>query len=218
MARFRAYTSESSGSDEEGHKPVDEKTPEKQKSPSRVPSKAEREQLSESEESESSASSSSSEMQADELTPSPPRRRQKRKTPDRNALVEDENGEIHFAHEVQVRVSPPSSPSRGSPPRPSLNNRDPTVIPWAQHVGVDAQKMHVMQTSLFRMPEEAAALRALNEPPKAKGGAIRLDIKPKTQAINRKHSRDSDGDGLRLDSREVRVSAKCIILWSNSFL
>lgn len=218
MARFRAYTSESSGSDDEDHKSVDEKIPEKQKSPSRVPSKAEHEQLSESEESESSASSSSSEMQADELMPSPPRRRQKRKTPDRNALVEDENGEIHFAHEVEVRVSPPSSPSRSSPPRPNLNTRDPTVIPWAQHVGVDAQKMHVMQTSLFRMPEEAAALKALNEPPKAKGGAIRLDVKPKNQAINRKHSRDSDGDGLRLDSREVRVSAKCIDLWFNIFL
>ncbi|KAF8962583.1 nuclear protein 96-domain-containing protein [Flammula alnicola] len=209
MARFRAYTSDTSSSDEEDERPLDEKTPEKP--PSRAPTNVEADQLSESEDS-SSSSSSSSEMQEDELKSSPPRRRKKSKTPDRNALVEDENGDIRFAHEVHVRVSPPSSPSGSSPPpRTRTNARgDPTIIPWAQHVGVDAQKMHVMQTSLFRMPEEAAALKSLNEPTKARTPGVRLDVNLKNQAMSRKHSRDSDGEGLRLDSRERATFAQDI--------
>ncbi|KAI0631003.1 nuclear protein 96-domain-containing protein [Trametes polyzona] len=74
---------------------------------------------------------------------------------------------------------------------------DPTIIPWAREIGVDPQKMHVMQTSLFRMPEEEKALKALNQPqPRRKllltGG----------HNLSRKHSRDSDGEGIRADSRQ----------------
>ena len=148
----------------------------------------------------SSSSSSSSEMQEEELRSSPSARREILRKQDRNALVEDENGEIRFAHEVHVRVSPASS-SNSSPPanaRPNNPRDDPTIIPWAKHVGVDAQTMHVMQTSLFRMPEEAAALKALQQAPKPMT-TVRLDVSSR----NRKHSRDSDGDGLRIDSREV---------------
>jgi nuclear pore complex protein Nup98-Nup96 len=151
----------------------------------------------------SSSSSSSSEMQEEALRSSPaspPVRRKISRKQDRNALVEDENGDIHIAH---VHVSPVSSNS--SPPaKTRLNNPrdDPTIIPWAKHVGVDAQTMHVMQTSLFRMPEEAAALKALQQVPKPMT-AVRLDISARNQTVNRKHSRDSDGDGLRIDSREV---------------
>lgn len=190
MTRFRAYSSASRSSDDEEEVNASPKTPEKL--PSRTPSNVEDEQLSES---ESSSSSSSSEMQEDELIPSPSPRGRKPKS---NALVEDENGDMRFAHEVHVRVSPPSSSSSlPSPPRANATNRgDPTIIPWAQQVGVDAQKMHVMQTALFRMPEEAAALKALGEPAKTPG--LVLD-----KFVNRKHSRDSDGDGLRVDSREV---------------
>ncbi|KAG1753592.1 nuclear protein 96-domain-containing protein [Suillus paluster] len=71
---------------------------------------------------------------------------------------------------------------------------DIAVIPWARQVGVDAQKMHVMQTSLFRIPEEAVAIKAMNR-------ATRPHFKlPPT--VRRKHSRDSIGDGLRVDSQE----------------
>ncbi|KAI8976665.1 nuclear protein 96-domain-containing protein [Trametes punicea] len=72
---------------------------------------------------------------------------------------------------------------------------DPTIIPWAREIGVDPQKMHVMQTSLFRMPEEEKALKALNEPQ-----ARRRLLLPSN--LSRKHSRDSDGEGLRADSRQ----------------
>ena len=90
------------------------------------------------------------------------------------------------------------------PPRGQLSRQgDPTIIPWAREIGVDPQKMHVMQTSLFRMPEEERALKALNEPqPRRK----LLQLK---SALTRKHSRDSEGEGLRADSRQVRVSYPC---------
>jgi nuclear pore complex protein Nup98-Nup96 len=143
-------------------------------------------------------------MQEEELRSSPPSRRKISRNPDRNALIEDENGDIRFAHEVHVRVSPASS-SDSSPPaktRPKNPRDDPTIIPWAKHVGVDAQTMHVMQTSLFRMPEEAAALKALQQAPKPTT-AVRLDVSARNQTVNRKHGRDSDGDALRIDSREV---------------
>jgi nuclear pore complex protein Nup98-Nup96 len=73
---------------------------------------------------------------------------------------------------------------------------DTSVIPWAQRVGVDAQKMHVMQSSLFRMPEEAAAMKA---------AVAATQSKPKSRmrlALTRKHSRDSDGD-THMAAREV---------------
>ncbi|KAG6804864.1 hypothetical protein H0H93_006487, partial [Arthromyces matolae] len=56
--------------------------------------------------------------------------------------------------------------------------------------------MHVMQTSLFRVPEEAAALKALNEPQPPRP-SLRVPLQ-----MNRKHSRESDADVLRIDSRE----------------
>ncbi|GLB42170.1 putative nuclear protein 96 [Lyophyllum shimeji] len=181
MARFRADFSDSSD---------EEPSPEPETRPQDEPP-SEDESESESE----SSRSPSPEMQEDELLTSPVRRR---KRPKENALVEDEDGEIRYAHEVDVvretdvRVSPASSSA--SPPPPRIRG-DPTIIPWAQHIGVDAQKMHVMQTSLFRMPEEAAALRALDQP-------ARTNLRVPLQPLNRKHSRDSDGDGLRIDSRE----------------
>ncbi|KAJ7132067.1 nuclear protein 96-domain-containing protein [Mycena epipterygia] len=153
MARFRAYTSDSSSDDEP---PSDE-----EKIPEEAP------ELPEEDSDDESSSSASSDFREEELVTRPR---------PRNGLVEDENGDIQYAHEV-------------SRPR-----ADPTLIPWAQHIGVDAQKMHVMQTSLFRVPEEAAALRAAEKP-------VRVHLQV-PQALNRKHSRDSDGDGLRFESKE----------------
>ncbi|KAJ7180452.1 nuclear protein 96-domain-containing protein [Mycena filopes] len=154
MARFRAYTSDSSSSDDEA--PSDE-----EKSPDHAP------ELPEEDSDDESSSSMSSDLREEDLVT--------RQRP-RNGLVEDENGDIQYAHEV-------------SRPR-----TDPTLIPWAQHIGVDAQKMHVMQTSLFRVPEEAAAMRAVERPARAY-----LQV---AQPLSRKHSRDSDGDGLRFESKE----------------
>ncbi|KAF8893231.1 hypothetical protein CPB84DRAFT_1848696 [Gymnopilus junonius] len=83
-----------------------------------------------------------------------------------------ENEDIRYAHEINMRV-PSASSSSLSPPRIRPMG-DPNIIPWAQHVGVDAQKMHVMQTSLFRMEEEAAALKAASEATKPRKTNIRL--------------------------------------------
>ncbi|CAA7267293.1 unnamed protein product [Cyclocybe aegerita] len=201
MARFTAYTSDS-GSDDEQLEPQNVTTSETPQHVEPVAdSESEDEESEEVEEDTSESSSESSEMDEDELVSSPPGRQ--RRSKDQNALVEDDNGDIQYAHEVPaVRVSPPSTGRRSPPITRPIAHGDPTIIPWAQHVGVDAQKMHVMQTSLFRMPEEAAALKAMNQPPKAKGPAIRLDLGSKGQSVNRKHSRDSDGEGLRMDSRE----------------
>ncbi|KAJ7074900.1 nuclear protein 96-domain-containing protein [Mycena belliarum] len=153
MARFRAYTSDSSSDDEPSS--------DQEKIPEDVP------ELPDEESDDESSSSASSDLREEELVTRPRAR---------NGLVEDEFGEIQYAHEI---------------PRP---RSDPTLIPWAQHVGVDAQKMHVMQTSLFRVPEEAAVMKAAERPPR-----VYLKV---PQPLNRKHSRDSDGDGLRVESKE----------------
>jgi nuclear pore complex protein Nup98-Nup96 len=201
MVRFTAYNTDSgsNASDDEDDHTSSKELP-------RAASIVEPEPNAESDvdDGPSSSSSSSSEMQEEELRSSPPAQRKNSRIRDRNSLVEDENGDINIAHHVHVRVSSASSSNSSPPVKTRLNNPrdDPTIIPWAKHVGVDAQTMHVMQTSLFRMPEEAAALKALQQVPKPTT-TVRLDINTRNQTVNRKHSRDSDGDGLRIDSREV---------------
>ena len=74
---------------------------------------------------------------------------------------------------------------------------DPSLIPRARELGIDRQKMLVMQSTFFGLPQEAAIIQdALHEQPSRKA------LIPPT-AISRKHSRDSDGEGLRGDSRQV---------------
>ncbi|KAF9567185.1 hypothetical protein CPC08DRAFT_627248 [Agrocybe pediades] len=199
MARFAADFSDSDSSDDE-QKTSDVEMPPKAPNATSKPLKPTEADGEESEDSdvESDASSSSS-MKEDELMSSPPRKPSRAK--DKNALIEDENGEVQYAHEVDHRrVSAASSSSRSPPTITRYNPRgDASIIPWAQHVGVDPQTMHVMQASLFRVPEEAAALKAMRD--EQPSSNIRLGVNSRHQ-LSRKHSRDSDGDGLRLDSRE----------------
>lgn len=191
MARFRAYTSESSSSDDEEERPT-RPLPSKPSPPKKpVEEPIEEDESVEEGVSESEAStseSSSSEMDEDELRATARAEPAVRKS---NALVQGEDGEIRYAHEVEARTRGPL-------------DGDPTIIPWAQRLGVDAQKMHVMQTSLFRMPEEAAALRALHQDAGPKTSRKRLNLHSPPKASTRKHGRESDIDGLRSDSREVR--------------
>ncbi|CDO77082.1 hypothetical protein BN946_scf184473.g26 [Trametes cinnabarina] len=107
----------------------------------------------------------------------------------------EESSDEDEGSEVDERGRP--SANGRAPPR-SLRGPtgDPTIIPWAREIGVDPQKMHVMQTSLFRMPEEERALKALNQPQSSRK---RLLL---TSNLSRKHSRDSEGEGLRADSRQ----------------
>ncbi|KAI0332827.1 hypothetical protein GY45DRAFT_1245970 [Cubamyces sp. BRFM 1775] len=101
---------------------------------------------------------------------------------------EEEESEDDTRGRRTLQLKPGARGQRGPP-------GDPTIIPWAREIGVDPQKMHVMQTSLFRMPEEERALKALNQPQSRR----RLLL---TSNLSRKHSRDSEGDGLRADSRQ----------------
>ena len=81
-----------------------------------------------------------------------------------------------------------------SPP-PNQPQVDPSLIPRAQQLGVEPQRMHVMQASLFR-PEDGVE----GVPIRHKGLALSSSL-----SLSRKHSRDSDGEGLRQDSQQVSV-------------
>ncbi|KIY71544.1 hypothetical protein CYLTODRAFT_118007 [Cylindrobasidium torrendii FP15055 ss-10] len=91
--------------------------------------------------------------------------------PSRNRLVLDDDGEFEVA-----------GPSNG--------------VPFSNGFAASG-RMRVMQTSLFRMPEEANNMRAMLVDEDAPNPLVtRLKV-------TRKHSRDSDGEGMgmRLDSR-----------------
>lgn len=88
-----------------------------------------------------------------------------------------------------------SSASSSDEPLPDHRRGNASIIPWAQRIGVDPQKMHVMQASLFRAPETAETLKQLNA---EKPDRARLT----PNGLHRKHSRDSEGDGLRVVAQE----------------
>ena len=92
-----------------------------------------------------------------------------------------------------------SRASSASPPPASNRPADPSLVPWARDIGVDRQRMHVMQTALFRVPEEEAALKSISQP------NLRPSVKKLLlpSSTTRKHGRDSDGEGARADSRTV---------------
>jgi nuclear pore complex protein Nup98-Nup96 len=81
-----------------------------------------------------------------------------------------------------------------SPP-PNQPQMDPSLIPRAQQLGVEPQRMHVMQASLFRPEDDAEGV-----PARRKALALSSSL-----SLTRKHSRDSDGEGLRQDSQQVSV-------------
>jgi len=72
---------------------------------------------------------------------------------------------------------------------------DPSLIPRAQQLGVEPQRMHVMQASLFRTEDDAEGV-----PTRHRGLGLSSSL-----SLTRKHSRDSDGEGLREDSQQVSV-------------
>ncbi|KAG1776846.1 nuclear protein 96-domain-containing protein [Suillus placidus] len=191
MTRFSAAVSDSSDDEHDVHMVQDFK-----KSPVRSPPKlledynpkaSSDEDIGVDQESdeESSEEGSSSDMQEDDLAPT--RSRLTRN----HVLTADSDDETEDGSE---NTSSGSASSSESDVDASAQRENVSVIPWARQVGVDAQKMHVMQTSLFRIPEEAVAIKAMNR-------ATRPQFKlPPT--VRRKHSRDSIGDGLRMDSQE----------------
>jgi nuclear pore complex protein Nup98-Nup96 len=191
MTRFRAYTTDSEDEDDGPlniptvHEPV--------QSPNGV--------HQEDENMSSDSETSDSDMLETELLISPV----KQKKPQKAALVQGEDGDYYHAYEtgrqetptdVSTSDSESESEDEVSPQPINRSRKDTSIIPWAQHVGVEPQRMHVMQTSLFRMPEEATMLQQPNLP-------SRFQALPSNFNLNRKHSRDSDGEGLRLDLQQV---------------
>jgi nuclear pore complex protein Nup98-Nup96 len=190
MTRFRAYTTDSDEDDE-----VLVKTPAKPVVPVR--------EIQEDEELSNDSSSSDSEMLDAELLISPVKHKQYLK----KGLVQGKAGEYYDKREERPEIPTDVSSSESESeeehePSSRLNSRnpiDPSIIPWARHVGVEPQKMHVMQTSLFRMPEEAAALENATQPRRLLSHLTNINMP-------RKHSRDSDGEGLRVDLQQVRFT------------
>ena len=178
MARFRAYATDS----EEEEEDVSMEVP---------PAKT------------AEPESEDSSMDEDELRVVPRRHAPNKVVIDEEESEEDEEDEDEDEEDEEEEEEGESEDEEGGQrgrrvAQPTQMRRgDPTIIPWAREIGVDPQKMHVMQTSLFRMPEEERALKALNEPPSRR----RLLL---TSSLSRKHSRDSEGDGLRADSQQVR--------------
>ncbi|KAL6300386.1 nuclear protein 96-domain-containing protein [Sparassis latifolia] len=148
-----------------------------------------------------------SSVSADELPPAPTHMDEDARSESEGSMHEDElmppvasrksSHALQSISEDEDMSDGEAAPSKNAPrksmPRGPMN--DPTLIPWARQLGVDAQKMHVMQTSLFRVPEEEAAMRQ-----QAQTLARRKHLLSAT--LQRKHSRDSEGEGLRADSRQ----------------
>jgi hypothetical protein len=107
------------------------------------------------------------------------------------------DGEM-YASEEQGEGDESSDSSRSSLEAllPEHRRGDPSVIPRAQWIGIDPKKMHVMHASLFPRPESAEALKQSNVD---KPDRTRLT----PNGLHRKHSRDSEGDGLRAATQEV---------------
>lgn len=166
-----------------------------------------------------SESESSSEMDEDELD-SPARRTRRRRDP--NALVEGADGEYYHAHEIDEMEEEEQDTDEeditdsDQDVEDALRNGgsgESQPIPWARQVGVDPQKMHLMQASLFRLPEEESALR-VQTATTAKSGKPRLTW-ANGHGLHRKHSRESDGD-FRLSTREV-WAPYCILMFATGF-
>lgn len=196
MTRFSALTSDSSDDEQtpytsqDAHKqPPGSPTRSVDMDDDSPSSSSEEEEDIEVDEEEDDESEDSPDMDEDDLVVEKPGLTRPRS----HALVEDSDGDIQYEHTRSRSESSSLSESDSEGAR----LRGATVASWAGRVGIDAQKMHVMQTSLFRMPEEAAALQAMNQPMRS-----RFKLSP---TVSRKHSRDSVGDG-RLDSQEVRAS------------
>ncbi|KIJ52381.1 hypothetical protein M422DRAFT_202467 [Sphaerobolus stellatus SS14] len=149
-------------------------------------------------------------MEVDELRESPRRR----KKPAANAFVEDESGEPRFAHELRSQRWEVEESSEEDGLEEGIEDEEIVELdassrrmpaPWPAQVGVEPHRMHVMQTSFFRVPEEQAALKASTQ---RRTGFGKLRTKGQTEKLlsasarlARKHSRGSEGGdgGMRLD-------------------
>lgn len=117
---------------------------------------------------------------------------------------ESDSGKPSHRHRKRTEKASDASTSEEEPegdseddesPPPSQPQMDRSIIPRAQQLGVEPQRMHVMQASLFRAEGGVEGAPTLHK-------AL---VQASALSLSRKHSRDSDGDGLRQDSQQVGV-------------
>lgn len=196
MARFRAYDSDSDSDDSSSlSSSSDSETPEPKLPATRRRSFG---AYNHDDDDLSSSDSDASRMDEDELVATP-----KKHAPKANGVKKHPPPTVESVSSSRSSSrTPPPPPPQPSQPPPPKSRPDPTVIPRAQQLGVDSGRVHVMQASLFRMPEEEAALKAASQ-----------TKRPLHLQLNRKHSRGSDGGGLRTESVEVRACAVASAGW-----
>lgn len=99
-------------------------------------------------------------------------------------------------------------PSRAYRATPGAHLTDPSLIPWAQQLGIDTQRMHVMQAALFSGPEEERQEREANLRDaygRRRSEWKTLNLPGSEPVLNRKHSRESEGaEGLLAKQTQVR--------------
>lgn len=148
-------------------------------------------------------------MEIDELATPQHRRKQQ---PSANALVEDSDGEFRYAHESRPRERAASSDEDDEE---SAEERVPAPPPWPSRIGMEPHKIHVMQTSFFRVPEQEAAMKAAAQSATNMGKS-----KPRLHAdkllnasvsLSRKHRRGSDtvGEGGMVVDRAEVLTYSC---------
>jgi nuclear pore complex protein Nup98-Nup96 len=201
MVRFSALPSDSSGDDLD-YTPHDPTTGQFAPPPPRLAYGFSAGKQDDEDDEDASSVSNSSYMDEDEHMESSPRRRRR----DRRALLEGPDGEYYHPHELEDAddsgtASSSDSSFNGEPLPPS---RDLSVIPRAQQIGVDAQKMHSMQASLFRVPEEAEALRQLNA---VRPSVKRFSLAPLDPRVHARGLSAEPDAGMKDVVSEVRVSA-----------
>jgi nuclear pore complex protein Nup98-Nup96 len=143
----------------------------------------------------------SDEDDEDENIPPPPAARQTRQTRQRVPTDEEDSESGSYSEESSSGSQTDEDESESdastgpvarahAPPQPQTRSQsrvDTTLIPWAKTVGVDAQKMHLMQASLFHQPEAERVFRDLD---------VEAPRRRPFRHLNRKHSRDSDGNDI----------------------
>jgi nuclear pore complex protein Nup98-Nup96 len=149
MTRFTALASESSdeeiATEEKSIRPLPNTT----KGPSRLA-------ITHNEDDEDMTSESEfSSMDEDELEDSPPRRR------NRGEDARISTSDRGHRHRLEVESDGESSSSGSQRASPVVRRHSESVIPWAHQIGIEPEKIHVMQASLFGVPEEMEALQQL---------------------------------------------------------
>ena len=136
--------------------------------------------------------------------------------PSAHALVDDADGEYRYAHESGPRERIVSSDEDGEE-----SEQEEPPVPWPSRIGMEPHKIHVMQASFFRVPEQEAVMKAAAQRATTAGTPkSRLQVDKLLNAsarLARKHNRESDmgGEGgMLFDKAEVLIHFHLLIVLS----